>query len=298
MRRERPAYLPAPDGLPARVGGPYVEDKLGWLGDYLTSALSATTRKLDREYLDLFAGPGLTIDPDTANLYPSGALRAVVARAPGTGGVAFTRARLVNVNPDHTSALQHRISAAPLALPVERIECITADSNASVAQLLQGIHPQAYVFAFADPENPAQLPFDTLRQLRAHGHQSIDLYLLFPWGMGIRRMIPWGRTIGPTEERILNDFYGTEEWHAIVSSHATAGRRRERSLALRRLYMRQIESLGWPRVSEAAQVNQVGDRNLYWMLFATGHEAGDRIARGVSAARLRSRTAGQADLFG
>lgn len=284
-----------PDGLPARKCGAYVETKLGWLGDYLESALGATARKLDRVYVDPFAGPGLSLDQSTGRTFSSGAVRAVLARGPGRSGQGFTEARLVNVDPDSTAALAARIEALPAtAVPRSEISLVTADSNAVIESLVRDIDQRAYVFVFADPESPSQLPFDTLRRLRSSGHRSMDLYLLFPWGMGIRRLLSY-RELTPEAINVLDAFYGTDAWQAIYGDHPTSTSRRQRSLRLRELYMEQLRGLGWSSVREAAAVNLSGERNLYWMLFATSSDVGDRIATGVTKARANR--VGQGDLF-
>lgn len=53
------SYVIAPDGLIARVNGPWAKVKLSFLGEYGPVALKATMRKATRVYVDLFAGPGL-----------------------------------------------------------------------------------------------------------------------------------------------------------------------------------------------------------------------------------------------
>lgn len=284
-----------PAGLPARKCGAYVETKLGWLGDYLESALGATSSKIDRVYVDPFAGPGMSFDESTGRIFPSGALRAVTARGPGKAGKSFTEARLVNVDSASTAALAARIELLPTtAVPQSGISLRTADSNLVIESLVSDIDPRAYVFVFADPESPSQLPFETLRRMRSLGHRSMDLYLLFPWGMGIRRLLSY-KELTPEAINVVDAFYGTEAWRTIYEDHPTSASRRQRSLRLRELYMQQLRGLGWSSVREAAAVNLSGERNLYWMLFATSSDVGNRIAGGVT--RARTNRVGQGEFF-
>src|SRR6185503_18513669 len=51
----------AQDGLPARDSGRWGLTKLSFLDDYCPAALQATKRKLQRCYVDLFAGPGINV---------------------------------------------------------------------------------------------------------------------------------------------------------------------------------------------------------------------------------------------
>lgn len=97
-----PPRLSATDGLPMRENGEYAKEKLRFLDYYLPSALTATTAKRHRVYVDLFAGPG--INASAASEYEGGALRALKASS-RNGAVTFTDAVLVNKDRDRKSVV-------------------------------------------------------------------------------------------------------------------------------------------------------------------------------------------------
>src|SRR6266700_3859860 len=51
----------AADGLLARDSGPWGLTKLSFLDSYCPAAIQATERKLQRYYVDVFAGPGVNV---------------------------------------------------------------------------------------------------------------------------------------------------------------------------------------------------------------------------------------------
>src|SRR5213075_2593676 len=78
-------------------------------------------------------------------------------------------------------------------LDLENIDLISNDANRAVSQVLRGIPKRAYVLVFADMEAPKQWPWESMRALKAQGHESVDLYTLFPLDMAIVRLLAYRR---------------------------------------------------------------------------------------------------------
>lgn len=268
----------AQDGLVAREGGAYALLKHGWMEAYLSAALNATKTKIDRAYVDLFAGPGIAIDKHSNEETPAGALRALTATGGGSNvGSAFTEAHFVNLDPRHHAALQQRVSgASECRIPREHIHHWNGDANQMVTTVMQAIPQRGYAFVFADPETAGQLPWSTVSKLTAQDHRSVDLYLLFPWGMDVRRNLE-------NNPDTMDAFFGTQEWRSIDAAFPTDAFRVERATALRNHYLDRLRTR-WSFAFDPVKVNLRGDQNLYYMLFATNNPAGQRIAEGVSAA--------------
>jgi three-Cys-motif partner protein len=170
----------ASDGLPARDNGVWAKDKLSFLDEYAPPALQATTTKLQRFYVDLFAGPGINVDADdTGEEFVGSALRVLPMRSPANAGVFFTSAVLVNKSTADHEALITRLKtmhdASLLPMPWSNLEFLNGDANQVIHRIMRGIPKQAFVLVFADIESPNQLPFDTIRALRSHEHRSVDL---------------------------------------------------------------------------------------------------------------------------
>ena len=76
----------AKDGLPARVSGPWTQEKLAYVGRYAQAFMTAMAprrsqgRWSDLAYIDLLAGPGLGIHRHTSAEFDGSPLRALKVR--------------------------------------------------------------------------------------------------------------------------------------------------------------------------------------------------------------------------
>lgn len=287
-RPRRGPAISKDDGLPARWNGGWAKEKLDFLDQYLPPALIATRRMLQRYYVDLFAGPGRNVDYDTKEEFEGGAIRALKATDGKTPPTGFTH--LVAVNLDKTdhealgARIQRVIDAGETRVPPTHIERIHGDTNSHVDFIMRKIHKLAYVVVFADPDNPSQLPFTTLAALRQQGHRSVDLYVLFPSDMAIRRLVA-----NPSaNERVLTRFFGDTAWRPLADARKTDAQFPELMRQLRELYMTNLRALGWAFVTHTKIVRRTGSQSLYDMIFATNHPAGERIGQWAADERRSS----------
>lgn len=184
--------LRAGDGLRARDNGPWGRQKLDYIDTFAPPALLATQRKLERWYVDLFAGPGMNVERGTGLEYRGSPMRALSTHARNRPDLHFTHAVFVNDNRRDHEALLTRIDrafeAGSCVIPRANVSVIHADTNEYLPTLFRRIHLGAYVFAFADIEAPRQWPWRSVQALRSRGHRSVDLYMLFPLDMAILRL--------------------------------------------------------------------------------------------------------------
>lgn len=292
-------YVIASDGLIARRSGAWARDKLSFLDEYLPPALQATIRKKERAYLDLFAGPGKNVDDDGEE-FEGGALRALKASAQSNPETGFTDAFFVNLDKRAHEALRERTenhcADGHCIVPHASIEFFNEDTNDVIHALIRRVHVRAYAFVFADIEKPNQLPFDTIKALRAHGHSSIDLCVLFPDDMALRRMLPYDRERLEPNIPALNRFLGTEQWLQIWEQRKTDAQSPDLYRRIQELYANQLRGEGWKHVVETRYVRREGAAGLYKLLLASSHNAALKFAE-WSADKQRGREAGP-DLFG
>lgn len=293
---ERLSLTLARDGLPARQNGEYARRKLQWLDRYLPAALTATVTKHRRVYVDLFAGPGVNKDGETE--FKSGALRALRALGKGELEPAFTDAVLVNIEPADHEALVRRIdrlcAGGGCRVPRDHIVIELGDANELIPAITQRFDPLDYLLVFADIEGPTDLPWTSVEALKRAGHQSVDLYVLFPLEMAISRMIAYDRDRQFQFEHQLTAFFGTDAWKDIAAAtRVTDSRAPEFRRRITDLYCRQLETL-WEEAGSVLEVKLRGDQGLYRMLFAASHEAASKISQAVG--RLLADT-GQLPLF-
>jgi three-Cys-motif partner protein len=239
-------------------------------------------KKISRHYVDLFAGQGSFRD-EQGRIHDGSALRALTMGGPDAPGiVGFTDATLVNLYEVHHDALRSRVDALCAAgrsgLPRSRIQLLQADANEAIPAILSRIHRRAYVFVFADPESPNQLPWESVEALRAQGHESVDLYLLFPLDMALIRCTAWNPARLEPNAAALTRFFGTEDWRGLVAKRVTDKDRERLWKDLEALYMERLRAVGWNFVRRAREVRRKGDHRLYQMIFATNHPLADELA--------------------
>src|SRR5712692_823891 len=105
----------AQDGLPARVSGPWTQEKLLWVEKYASAFMKAMAPKrkeglwTELVYVDLLAGPGRGIDRDSRSEFDGSPLRALKITP------AFDRLFLSDLKKKNIDALQRRIAPSDLA---------------------------------------------------------------------------------------------------------------------------------------------------------------------------------------
>lgn len=283
-------FAVASDKLIARKSREYATQKLEWLDFYLHAALSATTKKLDRVYVDLFAGPGRNVS--ATGEFEGSPIRALRARGPGVRAPSFTEAVFVNAALAQHDALSRRVAEVCKrgegAVPQEKVRLIRGDANSAVPEIMASLPSQAYVFVFADIERPGHFPWNSVQALKARGHNSVDFYVLFPLEMGIRRLLPYspGRVLGG--EAKLTAFFGTDEWKPILAARKTGSQSTDFHRRMTDLYCRQLRTL-WDGARPVLQVSLAGHHGLYRMLFASSHDAAERISAAI-ARKMKTRS--------
>ena len=275
-------YAKAPDGFLARRNGRYAELKLAFLDDYLPAALVATQTMQRRWYIDLFAGPGWNVDKQASTYFFAGSpYRALCAHGPSRVNNSFTRAVFVNNDSTDSAELSKRIELwsrnGDIAVPRDRIMQFKENATTALARILNTLPKRDYAFIFADIEGITELPWASVVSMRAHGHRSIDLYVLFPLEMTLQRLLSYEANKRTRYGQTLTAFFGTDAWIALASAERTNAQGPEFRQHLIDLYVEQLRTL-WKHVSVQATVYLTGDRPFYRMIFASNHPVGDRLA--------------------
>lgn len=284
-KKKDSAVISVDDGLRARRNGLWGKEKLSFLDQFVPAALQATGAgkypKLQRWYVDLFAGPGRNVDPETREEFEGSAIRVLPMAAHANPRVHFTHAVLVNKDPEDDEALQQRVAKlreqGRCPVPSPNLQFLRHDANRLIDRIMTGINKRAYALIFADITRPSHWPFSSVRQLKARGHESVDLYMLFPLGMALTRMLSFRDETVEQSSRVLDAFFGTNEWRLLVDRRKTDAHSPELRHAVTELYKSQLRLI-WDKVLETRNVKRVGDASLYKMLYASNHPAGERIA--------------------
>jgi three-Cys-motif partner protein len=219
MSRTKPKYEIAPDGLPARRVGRWVERKDHYVDRFATIFANGMKNKWpSRGYIELFAGPGESFDRARRIFVPGSAIRALDRN--------FTHFAFVDIDPIATTALRERIRVhgRETVAPVFQADC-----NAAVHDIRAAIPPKALSLAFIDPTN-WQVRLSTVEALVKD--RQVDLLMTFHAG-GMRRMEHMASAD-------LDAFFGTNKWRNALKCP-----RWQRVDALLGLYNRQLEPFGY-----------------------------------------------------
>lgn len=249
----RTEWQTGPDGLPARVVGTWVDDKVHYVDRY--ASIFATGMKnlwLRRAYVELFAGPGLSAIRCTTRFIDGSAIRALDRE--------FTDHMYVDLDPRAVGALRRRIATRELGS--RQVTVLDAmDCNDAVPSLRSLIPSGALTLAFVDPTN-WQVRMDTVAALT--DHQRVDLLMTFHTGSMVRMGLA-------QDTSRLDAFFGTGAWRAALTRP-----RWEKAKVLLETYNRQLEQLGYDGSchEHAVPVLNSRGRALYQLVLFTKHERG------------------------
>ncbi len=255
-----------------RYWGFWTLGKLDLLRKYLDAFTTASKHQDEILYLDLFGGQPENKDRLTRQDF-DGSARIALA----TTDASFTRLRFFELEP-YASRLRVALEADYAG---RDFAVVTGDCNEAIHDVLQELYPYNFAptFAFVDP-NGADVHWSTLQALSKFKKPNLtkpEIWLLFAAGMFIRTLRVDGMA-RPEDADKIDKMYGTGQWRAIydawVSGALDPGEAREEYVNLMRWRLEHV--LGYKRTHPIEVFNERGS-SIYHMIFATDHEAGDRI---------------------
>lgn len=254
------------------------------LGAYLESFANATKKAGGWYSLDLFGGTGLNWSTIRDEAINGSALIALRSQPEATQVIAAEK------HPDAFEALAARTK--PYG---KRVTLFNEDANRIVGKMLALVPRRAPTFAFLDPEG-SELEWPTVEAVAAHkaGHSpnKIEQLILFPTDMGFVRL-------APDHPELVDRIYGHDRWRSIFerrdAGKITADQARGEYV---QLYGEGLKGLGY-RVVLDRQITKSNGSPMYFLIFATDNEAGERIMDHVfDQVRLRvNEELGQTTLF-
>ena len=210
---------------PQQFGGSWTEEKLGRLRKYLNAYMMIFTKNVQASwyktiYLDAFAGSGyrssvtsrldqserdlfaaLAADPDASGLYEGSPRIAMGIDNP------FSKYIFIETNPEHAALLSQLAMEEFSHL---HVDVVSTDANQYIQQWCRSVDwKQWRSVVFLDPYG-MQVEWLTIESIGRT--RAIDMWLLFPLGQGVNRLLTRS---GPPEgswARRLTIMLGTERW--------------------------------------------------------------------------------------
>ncbi|MFN8542887.1 MAG: three-Cys-motif partner protein TcmP [Candidatus Binatia bacterium] len=284
-------------GSEPRFGGDWTERKLDIVASYLrayTTALRNTT--FEKLYVDAFAGTGYRgarredegapttsalLLPDLAHAEPQALLEGSARRALATDP-RFDRYVFIERGANRCAQLEKLRTDFPAF--AGSIEIRQGEANAEIQSLCAGDWRTRRAVLFLDPYG-MQVEWATIEAIART--QAIDLWILFPLGIGVNRLLTKSGDIPGPWRRRLDLLLGTGDWYdefyAIETSPTLFGGEEERvvkasTATIGKYFLRRLESVFAGIAPAPAVLRNSRKVPLYLLCFAVGNARGRDIA--------------------
>jgi three-Cys-motif partner protein len=202
-----------------RFGGDWTETKLEILRKYLEAYSTALKRQqFKTAYIDAFAGTGYRTlehtDPEGRLLFPDLAAEAPQGLLEGSARMALRVKpgfdRYIFIEKSATRCEQLEALRGEFPELAERIQVQQREANQAIQDLCQKNWKNHRAVLFLDPYG-MNVEWETLKKVAETG--AIDLWLLFPLGIGVNRLLPRSGQIPEGWRVRLNLLLGSEDWY-------------------------------------------------------------------------------------
>ncbi|MDP9150528.1 MAG: three-Cys-motif partner protein TcmP [Myxococcota bacterium] len=289
----------ASKGKAHRFGGDWTRAKLEILAKYLAAYTTALKDKPSKErsfrkaYIDAFAGTGYRslrggeapsealLLPDLAEAAPQGLLDGSARLALKTEP-AFDRYIFIEKSPERCRQLEELKSEFPDLATVIGIE--QGDANERPQELCAKDWRSHRAVLFLDPYG-MQVEWKTIEAIA--GTKAIDLWLLFPLGIGVNRLLTKSGEIPESWRRRLDVLLGTTDWYdefyRVDTTTTLFGTQEDRIVkatteTIGRYFNERLKAVFAGVADRPAVLRNSANCPLYLFCFATGNERGAPIA--------------------
>jgi len=276
-------------GSEHRFGGDWTEQKLDVVAKYLSAYTKALKKKtFEKLYIDAFAGTGYReagredegapaasalLFPDLAEAEPQALLEGSARRALGTDP-PFDRYVFIERDASRCAQLEPLRTEFPAL--ADAIEIRQGEANSEIQGLCDGGWRTRRAVLFLDPYG-MQVEWATIEAVART--QAIDLWILFPLGMGVNRLLKKSGDIPEPWRQALNRLLGTEDWFDEfyrVETTATLFGDEERVVkrsteVIGKYFNRRLETVFAGVAPEPAVLRNSRNAPLYLLCFAVGN---------------------------
>jgi three-Cys-motif partner protein len=296
----RYAVLRMVSRTPHRFGGAWTDEKLKVLEGYLSAYTTALKNSsLSKGYIDAFAGTGYRDAPDRVDLLPDlieeepqtlldGSARIALRTQPPFDGFVFIeqhggrRAQLEQLKDEfsvHRDAIQIR----------------GGDANEQIQEICSLDWQRRRAVLFLDPYG-MQVEWKTITAIAAT--KAIDMWLLFPLGIGVNRLLTRTGEIPPSWRERLTTLLGRSDWYdefyRVETTPTLFGDDESRVVrasidTIGRYFNERLRSVFFAVADEQKVLRNSKGSPLYLLCFGVGNEKGSRIALNI-ANHLLSKT--------
>ncbi|HAB16333.1 MAG TPA: hypothetical protein DCE44_07770 [Verrucomicrobiales bacterium] len=276
-----------------QFGGGWTAEKLERVRKYLVAYVTLMRKQKFRfAYIDAFAGTGYNTPKacqDETSSFPELVGKDATGFMDGSARIAlkveprFTKYIFIEKDPKRFAELSRLKEEFPEL--ASDIVLINADSNAYLRDICENRKwERNRAVLFLDPFG-MQVTWDTMKAIAET--KAIDLWILFPLGIGVNRLLRRDAKLSEGWQRRLDDFFGTPDWREAFYETKV-----EQSLfgpetktekvtdfnGIARFFVKRLETI-FPGVAKnPLALHNSANTPLYLLCFAAGNERGARVA--------------------
>ena len=299
------------DATHQQFGGQWTSRKLDVLAGYLQSYTTALKNKptperpFQKAFIDAFAGSGYRevrqasdesnetqrlLFPDLAGDEPQSLLDGSARLALKTDP-PFDRYIFIERSRDRCSHLENlKDEFSELA---NRIHIRQGDANERIQHLCDRDWRSRRAVLFLDPYG-LQVDWTTIEAVAQT--RAIDLWLMFPLGIGVNRLLTKSGDIPEEWRQRLNRLLGTEDWYdefySVESTPTLFGTDQERLVkatmeTIGRYFNNRLGQIFAGVAGEPGVLRNTKNNPLYLLCFAVGNENGKKVALRIAEHLLK-----------
>lgn len=298
-------------GKAHRFGGDWTGRKLQVLAGYLHSYTTALKDKptpanpFRKAFIDAFAGTGYrdarrdeAKAPSTQNLlFPDFAGKEPQSLLDGSARIAlqteprFDKYIFIERSVERCAHLEELKTEFPDH--AAGIEVRQGDANEQIQELCAKDWNSHRAVLFLDPYG-MQVEWKTIEAVAQTN--AIDLWLLFPLGIGVNRLLTKTGDIPESWQRRLNLLLGTEDWYdefyKVETTPTLFGNDQERVVkatmeTIGRYFNNRLQAIFAGVVDEPGVLRNSANNPLYLLCFAVGNERGKDVALRIAKHLLK-----------
>jgi three-Cys-motif partner protein len=252
------------DGLTASVVGPWAAEKHERLKKYIDAYRSARAKFLPPRgdggaaYIELYSGPGRSMIEGTSDFIDGSPLVAFLAARQSRTN--FSDLHFNDLDHDNIEALRQRIAKLGGAANYH-----SAAADLAIDRIVRALNPAGLHFAFLDPFNLDDLPFTIIERLARLPRMDMLIHVSVS---DLQRN--W--------RRYLDDAGTLDRFMPGWRDHVDIRRKDEDVRAdLLRHWLDLIKGLGTLPAKGIELVSATRGQRLYWLVFVSAHELGQRL---------------------
>ena len=288
--------------------GPWAAEKLERLRKYISAYTTVLSNQRWCEgffYIDAFAGSGLhqirhaegPVDDAQQLLLQASEFaqeqleqKSLLAGSPRVAleiARPFSHYTFIEKNPDRAAQLQQLATEFD---GVRRISIVSEDCNAFLLSRVVSSQKVSWkshrALVFLDPFG-MQVPWSTIEALAATGPGAIEIFLNFPVGMAIQRLLPRKPQFSDEMRLKLDLYFGSDDWFDLLYKKKRGlfedddPRKVENSGAVLVEWYRERLKRAFGHASQPLLIRNTRGAHLYYLLVASGNATGVRIANDV-----------------